>query len=133
MIRNQNFHLCQYWTNWCTSEITSEFIMVGVSSIHVTKSFITWACYARPWAALFPSLRVCWTSTWRICCIIWMVLEILFAIVMGGFVALGWQSILPNYWFQKLPFGPFEIILKLISVIWAILIISRPFETSIEF
>lgn len=43
--------------------------------------------------------------------------EMLFAIVMGGSVAPGWQSILPNYWFQKLPFGPFEIILKLISMI----------------
>ena len=61
--------------------------MVGVSSIHVTKPSITWACCARPWAALFPSIRVCWTSTWHIYCIIWMVLKMIFAIVMGGSVA----------------------------------------------
>ena len=30
------------------SETTSEFIMVGVSSIHVTKSFTFWAYRARP-------------------------------------------------------------------------------------
>ena len=61
--------------------------MVGVFSIHVTKSLTAWACRARSWAALFPSLRVCWTSTCCSCCIIWMVLEMILAIVMGGSIA----------------------------------------------
>ena len=60
--------------------------MVGVFSIHVTKSLTAWACRARPWAALFPSLHVCWTFTCCSCCIFWMVLEMILAIVMGGSV-----------------------------------------------
>ena len=50
--------------NWNTSENTSELIMDGVSSIHVTKSSTNCACFASQCVALFPSLRMWQTSAW---------------------------------------------------------------------
>ena len=63
--KSSGSYLLHDWKIWFTSEAVSEFIMGGISSIHVTKSSINWPYLANPCTALFPSLQVWRTSNWH--------------------------------------------------------------------